>query len=197
MAKKRAASGKQRKTAKRKGGKKSPCKSPKTVVAKRGKGRPKAGESPITPEVLQEIGGWHLEGQTEREIAAKLGVDHKTVHKQIREILQPIWEAKIAATVGEHLAGVRHLKREAFRNYRTPGGDDSKRDWLEFIRKLLDDFAKITGLYAAAKLDLGGSTEFRVAGKTPEQVDLEMMALLLEKVGQRRELAVILRALQG
>ena len=58
--------------------------------------------------------------------------------------------------------------------------------WIQVVQWCLNFRAKIHAHYAPVrhKADMGG--ELRVAGKTPTQVDEEMLKRLFEKIAERR-----------
>lgn len=81
---------------------------------KRSRGHPRAGQSPITPEVLEQIAELHLRCRSNREIANTVGVHYLTVGKHIRESVRPAWREAMVADLSTELAKVKHLEKVAW-----------------------------------------------------------------------------------
>ena len=151
--------------------KKNLPKSPKAGCSNRPPGRPKVRV--VGPRQLQMIERMYLEGNSTYVIGEKLGVTHDTIQHHIDLHLRPRWEAQFKKTEEQHRAEIQVIKQEAWARYHR-----SKKEGLADVKWALEQEAKLGGLYAPEKHEVGEPGEFRAAGQTPE----EAAAGILEKL---------------
>ena len=198
MAKKRTGSGKQ-----------------KTKPPRR-PGRPKRSEPVVTPALIEEISRQWLQGASLSTIAGVVGIDRTTVRYHIDNTIRPQWIEDGRSRLVEDLAKVAHLERTAWERFHanSPGetveqieqglleGGNKLRivkkatrtvtktgeaAWLDIVRWCIEFRAKIFAHYAPTRHHVDHGGELRVAGKTPAQVDQEMLKRLFEQIEERRK----------
>lgn len=132
---------------------------------KRGKGRPL---KEVTTEAAIEarraaVLKLRIEGHSERYIAAQLGVSKTTVHEDIGASLVELADERLEATESWrdlHLARLERLVAAVWP--KAEGGDDFA---IDRVVKLLKSEARLLGLEAPKKIELGGTeVVFRVNG---------------------------------
>jgi hypothetical protein len=181
--------------------------------AHRAPGKPHPEQRVGTPENIERIRIWWCEGRSLYWIAKQLGCDRSTVQYHLGASIIPkqrtIWESRIEEIVlkVEHLYTVAWAQFQKSQKPQTMeqikrtlakegvDGDVVERVsrattrtgeacWLDYVRWCLDWFSKVSGIYAAEKISL--ETDFRVAGKTRQEIDEEALKYLAERVAERK-----------
>lgn len=189
---------------------------PNASAPTRKRGRPKKGESPITPQRLRQIGILWLEGVGASEIASVVGCDESTIRYHLDSTIRPQWVEDGRSRVAEDLARVAHLERTAWERFHAnaPGetieqveqglleGGNKLRiikkatrtvsktgetAWLDIVRWCIEFRAKIFAHYAPTRHHIDHGGELRVAGMTPSEVDQAMLKRLFEQIEERRK----------
>ena len=189
-------------------------KSAKTTTRK--VGRPKSGEQPVTPAVLRRIGILWIEGWSKWEIAKEIGVNESTVRHHLNNTICPNWHEDMRSRLAEDLAKVAHVERTAWERFHaaTPGetqevvekalldGGSKPRivkqavktvtktgevAWIQVIQWCLEFRARIHAHYTPTRTHIDHGGELRVAGKTPCEVDQEMLKRLMRQIAERRK----------
>lgn len=180
----------------------------------RGKARP--GKRPITPEVLLKIGKMWLKGRNNCEIAREIGVDEKTIRYHLQANIRPLWQENMRSRLAEDLAKVSLLEATAWERFDSSAPSETHEQvekalleggskprivkqatrtvtktgeaaWLQIIQWCLDFRARIHAHYAPTRTRIDVGSELRVAGKTPSEVDQEMLKRLMEQIAERRK----------
>ena len=178
---------------------------------KRTRGRPKANNKVVTPEVMEKIGRLWVRGWTYRAIAAEVGVSATTVGHHITATIKPQWKEELNSDMHSELAKLAEVERVAWACFEASRGDETKEivkerlieetgnldlaeritsklkregsaAWMGVIQWCLDFRAKLQGSYAPTKVEVEG---FRVAGAGAEAVDRRMMERLSELMAER------------
>lgn len=180
---------------------------------KRGPGRPSFGDRVATPENLELIRRMWLEGRSTYQIGKAIGCEAPTIVYHIQHSVLPkqrtVWEGRIEEIVlkVEHLYAVsweqfqRSKKPQTMEQLRKKlsekkaDGDLVERVtrattrtgeacWLDLVRWCLDWFSKVSGIYAAEKIEL--QEGLRVAGKSRAEIDEEVLRYLADRVAERK-----------
>ena len=178
---------------------------------KRKRGRPKAKNKVVTPEVLEKIGRLWVRGWTWRAIAAEVGVSSTTVGHHITATIKPQWRKELNSDLHSELAKLAEMERVAWACFEASRGDETKEivkdrlieetgnlelaeritsklkregsaAWMGVIQWCLDFRAKMQGSYAPTKVEVEG---FRVAGSGASDIDQRMMGRLAELMAER------------
>ncbi len=131
----------------------------------------------ITPEDLEKITTWLLEGLSLRQIAKRLGVSHQAVKKRIERQVLPALAALRPYAQGHYLALLRHVYRLAMRQYLDTG--DARH--LKGVTWALERELELADAIAAQEDPL------RVAGKTPEELRQEVLEELAQWAREDRQ----------
>jgi hypothetical protein len=70
---------------------------PPTPEKKRGPGKPRHSERPVTPEVLDKISELWLQGKSSRVIGQFIGLSDSTVDHHLNATIKPTWRKAIAS----------------------------------------------------------------------------------------------------
>lgn len=157
-------------------------------MTKRGRGRPKKGESPTTPEVVETIAEMSLQCYTRQEIANKVGLAKSTVTSIINNKLRPIWREHLWDHLNEDILKVEQIERAAHKRFRKTKDPAD----LAMAKWAIEHRAKIAGHFAPTKLDVKQHAEIRVAGKSPSEFDEETIQMILRGIQERRQYQAIL-----
>jgi predicted transcriptional regulator len=197
--------------------------SPKKSPAKRGAGKPRPSERPVTPEKLEQIADMFLEGTPITRIAEAIGVTRQTIQYHLDATIRPIWQEKMRSTLADDLAKVGHIERIAWERFHVSQQPETRRQvkkalvdegadpqvvekvitkitktgevaWLQVAQWCIEHRAKVHGHYAPTRHQVDMGGELRVAGMSPDQVDKEMIKRLFEKIEERRTYQKALRA---
>lgn len=190
MVKKRAARTPQKRTKKRPVVAKAAKSKTETGLqkSKRGRGRPKKGESPLTPQVVDKIAQMYSRCRPEREIAKEVGVAHGTVHVCIEQRIKPVWRQKMQEHLGEDLVKVQEMEKAAWDKYEVSKDPAD----LAMARWAIEHRAKIAGHFAPTKLDMKQHAQVRIAGKSPDEFDRETIEIILQGIVERRQYQTLL-----
>ena len=185
-------------------------------ISRRKRGRPPAGETPITPMTLRQIGILWLEGWSKWEIAKEIGVDEQTIRYHINNTIRPQWVEDGRSRLAEDLAKVALLERTAWERFHAnaPGetveqieqglleGGSKLRiikratrtvtktgeaAWLDTVRWCIEFRAKIFAHYAPTRHHVDHDGELRVAGMSPDEVDQAMLRRLFAQIEERKK----------
>jgi hypothetical protein len=156
-----------------------------------------------------------LQGVGESKIAERLGISRATVRYHLDRTIFPLWQNTMRSKLKEDLAKVALIERTAWERFHSAEPGETREHvekalleggrkprivkqavskvtrtgeiaWIQVVQWCLEFRARVHGHYAPTRhhVDTGG--ELRVAGKTPSEVDQEMLKLLEEKVKERR-----------
>ena len=157
-------------------------------TGRRRQGRPKKGQSPLTPEVIDKIAQMYSRCRPEREIAREIGVDSSTVHACIVQQIRPIWREHMLEYLGEDLIKVREIETTAWEKYRASKDPAD----LTMAKWAIEHRAKVAGHFAPTKLDIKQHAQVRVAGKSPAEFDQETIEIILKGIIERRQYQAVL-----
>ena len=187
----------------------------------RKRGRPKNSERPIGPAELVLIARQHLRHRPNAEIALALGVSERAVEHHLNTTIKPSWRYTLARTQEQELARIDEVERIAWERFEASlapttrevvkevlakGGTEpqivervlTKIDrngetaWVNVIQWCVEERCKIKGHYAAQRLQINQTTDIRVAGKSREDIDRELMervAFVIQNREERERLA--------
>lgn len=188
----------------------------KTVPkARRKRGNPKKNERPITPAVLEQIGILWMRQVPQSVIAERFGVDEKTIRYHLDRSIIPQWEHTMRSRLKEDMARVAHIERVAWERFESAEPGETREHvekallegghkprivkqvvskvtrtgevaWIQVVQWCLEFRARIYAHFAPVRHHVEMGSELRVAGKTPAEVDREMLQRLKERVEERR-----------
>ena len=185
-------------------------------ISSRKPGRPKKVQRPVCPERLQEIGRRWLRGESSRSIGEKIGVHESTVRHHLKTKILPVWESDLRADLAEELARIAQLesaawacfdstapteKIESVKSRLLEGGAPAgivervvtrihkahRLEFLTLVKWCIERRLKIFGHYERANSEFVRQNEFRVAGKTPGEVNEAMLERVARLIQERRE----------
>ena len=193
-----------------------PARKPAETASTSRKRRTGKPSTPVITEAEREIiATMHLQHRTNVEIATELGCTEGTIRHHLKHHIKPVWHARHGAQLSQELARVNLLERigwerfyvslepetrtqakflvakagadpqlieEAITKIQTTGNST----WVDLIKWCIDWRCRIFGSYAPTKIHRQIDNELRVAGKTPSEVDREMLQRLQEKLEERR-----------
>ncbi len=197
--------------------KKKPTKRP----ARRNPGRPKTSERPVTPERLEQIADRWLAGWSHRKIAEEIGVDPSVISYHLEKSIKPAWKEKLHRGAEIELAKIDNLEaiawgrmdeeapmesRETVTEALTEGGTDlelvqrmntnlrrrNTAGWVAVIEWCIELRCKLLGHFAPTKVKVE-EEGLRVAGKTIDELDAEMMGRLMAKITERQQMREAMR----
>ena len=180
---------------------------------KRRPGRPARDERPIGPDEIERIADLWLCGRSLRRIAEEFGVDPKTISHHLEKHIRPVWRSRMGDRLCEEIAKIDHVERIAWQKFHesespqtrdrvksalSEGGADLevveqvftsvKRTgepvWLNIVQWCIDARARFLDYEAPRTIKV--QNEYRVAGKSPDKVNEEMMRRLLERIAERK-----------
>ncbi len=201
----------------RPGKKKATVKARKTTA----KRAPRPKQQKIGPDELEIIEREIIRGRPVAAIARDLKVHHSTVQQQVDTHLRPAWRAKLRRGAEIELAKIDHLEaiawermdqveqaedRETVTKELTKDGADAvliKRmnmklrrrnatGWVAAIEWCIEMRCKLLGHFAPTKVKVE-EEGLRVAGKTIDEVDAEMMGRLMAKITERQRTRMALQ----
>ena len=179
-------------------------------------GKPRRGETVVTPAVLERIASMWLQGVSEAKTAAALGVSRATIRHHLDAKIIPLWRERMRSQLDVDLAKVHLIEQTAWERFDSAEPSETRESvekalldggreprlvrqavqkvtrvgelgWLQVIQWCLDFRARVHGYYAPARHTRDLGGELRVAGMTPVQVDEAMLKRLHEKILERRE----------
>ena len=170
----------------------------------------------MTPLMLERIEQCLLEGMSQRATAKKCAISESAVRYHLENTLRPRWHAAAVSTFHADLAKVAMMERVAWERFHSRDPGETRKAiekalvgkvgklrvvkeavrtvsrtgstaWLEVVQWCIDFRARVFGYQAAQehRVQVGGT--IRVAGKTPAELDEEMLQRLVEKLKERRE----------
>ena len=184
-------------------------------MAKRRPGRPHHHERPITPDKIELISAWYLEGVSAEVIASRLLVAADTIRHHIAVSIRPAWRERMGDRAVEELAKLDRIEslcwqrfyeslKPKTRKYIKEEIDAETKDgivWKKVEKKLQRLKSNGSAVWFNVILDcmdrraklLGLyierhiiESDFRVAGRTAEAVDEEMFARVADLLRARR-----------
>ncbi len=158
-------------------------KSSESETVKRKPGRPRASQRPIGPAEQQQIASLYLRGWPATKIAVGLGVTERTVRHHLERNIRPIWRESPHADLEEDLRKVARIEEAArvtFRQTRDPRH-------LRHVKWAIEYRAKVFGHYASSRRKRGSHGEVRIGGRTPEQIDEDLLARILRRIADCRK----------
>ena len=185
--------------------------------AKRKAGRPPQDDRAITPAVLGQIGDMFLAGWKTSQIAVKVGVDWSTVDYHLKSTIQPIWEKNLVHKASIELAKIDRMEHIAWKKLiedlpfeervtvtesLLEGGGDlqlvkrirstnprrGSTEWMKIIQWCIQARWKLLDYCVGSPKVKADDEGFRIAGRSTEQLDKDMVQLLLEKIDEQRKL---------
>ena len=189
-------------------------------IERRRPGRPPRDQRPVTPRVIEGFADMWLSGRTLRQIAAEFGVTRNTVAHHLDRSVRPLWRRRMEDRLSEEIAKIDYLERIAWQKFHQSEHPATKRQMkkaltegganLEVVEKVMTTIKRTgeavwlhvvqwcvdaRGRYLAYEppKTVKVKAEYRVAGKSPDQVNAEMMARLMERVEQRKRYEKSLR----
>ena len=154
----------------------------KKVGKRRGRGRPKKGESPKTPEVAQKIGEMFLKGATFGEIAKEVGLNKSVVWRHVQDEVQPELRKSEHCNLEADLKETKKLATTAWSVFKKSGNVKD----LDLAHWAIEHRAKIFGHYAPTTQKIKLPDEVRIAGKTPAELDDEILTDILRTMAATR-----------
>lgn len=167
----------------------------------------------LSPEVEAAIARDWIRGRTTYELAAAYKVGFNALRRAIDDARRML-QLETNRTADEVLSEVRQIKWEAWQRWelskkpiteramKTVTGDKWSKSiakkirkrtgeatWLHVIQWCLKFEAKIRGMAAPIKVDLG----FRVAGAMPDELDGQMLSRFADAIQERRAIPVEFR----
>jgi hypothetical protein len=156
-----------------------------------------------------------LRGVSERKIAEAVGFARATVRYHLDRTIFPQWRDTMRSRLAEDLAKVALIERTAWERFDNAGPEETRETvekalleggrkprlvkqvvskvtrtgeiaWMQVIQWCLEFRARVHAHYAPRQRRVATEGELRVAGKTPSEVDQEMLKRLEEKVEERR-----------
>ena len=113
----------------------SPSKKATTEPASgRGRGRPLGGDTVSTPAVLERIATLKLQGQSTRQIAEALGTTERTVARDLKLHIWPVWREQMGSDLAFEMAKVDHLERVAWECFYADKPAETRRELEESLR---------------------------------------------------------------
>ena len=183
-------------------------------IERRRPGRPPRDQRPVTPRVIEGFADMWLSGRTLRQIAAEFGVTRNTVAHHLDRSVRPLWRRRMEDRLSEEIARIDYVERIAWQKFHESEKPQTKRQvkkalvddgganlevvekvmtkikrtgepvWLNLVQWCID--ARARYLSYEPPRTIKAQNEYRVAGKSPDQVNEEMMRRLLERVEQRK-----------
>ncbi len=153
----------------------------KTDGKRRGRGRPKKGESPKTPEVAQKIGELFLKGATFGQIASEVGLDKAGVWHHVHDEVQPELRKSEHCDLEADLKETKKLATTAWKAF----GASKDLDDLALAKWAIEHRAKIFGHYAPTKQKIETQDEIRIAGMSAADLDAEILGRVMRGMMQQ------------
>ena len=153
-------------------------------TAKRRPGRPRACQRPIGPAEQLRIARMYLRDTPMTKIASELGVTERSVRHHLERNIRPICRQSPHADLEEDLREVAAIEQAAWQQYHRT----RDLEHLENVKWAIEYRAKVFGHYARSRHKVESQTEVRIAGRTPEQIDQELLARIVRGIAQRRSM---------
>jgi hypothetical protein len=115
---------------------------PSDSKKKRGPGRPRKSERPVTPEVLNEIAELWLKGKSSYEIGLAIGVAKNAVDHHLEHVIRPAWRKSLGLEAKILEARSELLIRLFFQGYERSLRDKGEERQKQVQRKRDDTAAK-------------------------------------------------------
>ena len=136
-------------------------------------------------ERRRKVADAYIAGQTQTAIAESLGVNQSTVSRDINSLLEQ-WRAEHVHTidqmVAKQLEELRKIREQAWRRW----NDTMEQNWMKTIIDVQDREAKLLGLYAPTRSEVGLSI--------PPDVMMMAQQLGISKQDIVREFEALIRA---
>jgi len=145
----------------------------KKAAAKKRNGKKSLGKSVYTPEVIERIADLWLSGMGPTAIARTMGKGFapSSVHYHLENTIRPIWRAGMIDDAAASIERVRSVLRTVWLEWRA---DPKDAVLSSNVRWAIDREIKIMG-HDSEDDEQARQASYRVAGKTPSEVDREMI----------------------
>jgi predicted transcriptional regulator len=193
---------------------------PKTPLPTRQRPKLLQADIGLGPDRVDEMARLLLEGNSETQIAQKLGLTQTKVSYYLINNIYPLWREQAKGRFDKHYATVNLLQAVAWQKFHESQSpvttEQIKKQlgeagigaeltetmlkkvsrtgeacWLTIVQWCLDHTAKLFGYYAAEQIDVHQTGELRVAGRSFAAVDDQMIAELQQRIKERKQFAAL------